>query len=89
MAGIAKNVIFSLSGPTSRNAGVLENSSHFSAATMISTGIRSMSRSARERRLQNGQITAGYIASTHMATPMPPPMQSVARPFLAPRRFIS
>jgi len=27
--------------------------------------------------------------STHMAMPMPPPMQSVARPFLAPRRFIS
>ena len=28
-------------------------------------------------------------ASTHMATPMPPPMHSVARPFLAPRRRIS
>ena len=27
--------------------------------------------------------------SSVMATPMPPPMHKVARPFLAPRRFIS
>src|SRR6478735_1902039 len=28
-------------------------------------------------------------ASKHIATPMPPPMQRVASPFFAPRRFIS
>src|SRR5690606_16265661 len=45
------------------------------------------------------QIGGGHIsedrrfshqsASTHMATPMPPPMHRVARPFFAPRRCIS
>ena len=32
---------------------------------------------------------AHCMDSTHIATPMPPPMHSVARPFLAPRRRIS
>ena len=32
---------------------------------------------------------SGGQRSMHIATPMPPPMQSVARPFLASRRFIS
>ena len=38
------------------------------------------------RALQQG---VGGYRSTHMATPMPPPMHSVAKPFFAPRRCIS
>ncbi len=34
-------------------------------------------------------VTSDQSRSTHMAMPMPPPMHSVARPFLALRRFIS
>ena len=32
---------------------------------------------------------SAQTASTHIATPIPPPMHSVASPFFAPRRFIS
>ena len=36
-----------------------------------------------------GVITTRLYRSRHMAMPMPPPMHSVASPFLASRLFIS
>src|ERR1019366_9738480 len=43
----------------------------------------------RRLALHKGYIGAFHYRSTHMAMPMPPPMQSVASPFLAPRLPIS
>eukprot|EP00043_Microstomoeca_roanoka_P023604 m.258924 g.258924 ORF g.258924 m.258924 type:complete len:349 (+) comp32889_c0_seq1:304-1350(+) len=51
---------------------------------------------ARSGRSRGGSVpprwgdgSGGYGRSRHMATPMPPPMHSVARPFFEPRRCIS
>jgi hypothetical protein len=41
------------------------------------------------RCLSAARTSRRQARSTHIATPMPPPMQSVARPFFAPRRRIS
>ena len=48
-------------------------------------------RAAVRRRLAIASVLASSVAqrSTHSAMPMPPPMHSVARPFLASRRSIS
>jgi len=47
--------------------------------------------SSENARQADGSASAAfYVArSTHMAIPIPPPMHSVARPLLDPRRLIS
>ena len=61
---------------------------------LVTGGTRGIGASVSKALKKAGyNVAANYAGnqsrSTHMAMPMPPPMQSVARPFLASRFCIS